>query len=227
MVWQHHEKGTVVPGWSVDVLDPRRALIAKTSSSHLKSEIPDTHGGIRLTHVGHEMLAYWHGVRGGKVMPDCSDISPAGFRSLLPYSRYLSWEGPEDLRIRVFGSALCTVLGTDMTGDNMLETLLPDQREKETAYLRAMHEHPCGLIFVRHSFIVGGGSREIEVLHLPIGPEGPEASEPGKSRILGSIMVREVPEHWDGETDRDQPLERIDMACIDIGFGTPDWVVGD
>lgn len=214
--------GYVVPGWSASAFDPAYVRATKTAYSGQTSGLPVVQGNLSLTHVGSEMLTYWHGVRGSRAMPDSSQISPSGFRELLPYARYLSWEGEEDLRIRVFGSALSAALGHDLTGMNLLDFMVPEERDRELATFRALHAHPCGSVAVKRSYIAGGGVRELEVLHLPVAAVSNSGDETaGLGRILGSVMMRELPDRWDGMADSQKPMDLLELSFIDIGFGVP------
>lgn len=212
----------VVPGWSAPAFDPAYVRATKTAFSGQARGLPTVHGDFSLTHVGNEMLTYWHGVRGSRAMPDSSQISPSGFRELLPYARYLSWEGAEDLRIRVFGSALSAALGHDLTGMNLLDVMVPEERDRELATFRSLHAHPCGSVAVKRSYIAGGGVRELEVLHLPVAVVSNSGDgHVGYGRILGSVMMRELPDRWDGMADSRKPMDLLELAFIDIGFGVP------
>ncbi|MEQ8746386.1 PAS domain-containing protein [Pyruvatibacter sp.] len=203
----------VVPGWATKAFDPHHARTAKTASSGLRQSLASAHGGIALTNVGQELIAYWHGARGDNPVPATSDISPKNFHEILPYARYMSWDGPEDLRIRVFGSALSTAFGMDLTGFNLLDLFEPETLPLEVERFRALHAQPCGSVTVRHAYFEGGSAREIELVHLPV------RGHP--SRILGTVMVREIPERWNGEADRTRPMDTLDFSYIDVGFGIP------
>ncbi|MGD1935902.1 MAG: PAS domain-containing protein, partial [Candidatus Phaeomarinobacter sp.] len=191
--------GETLPSWSQPAFDPDHVRSVKTAFSGQTGSLPSVSEDMTLTHVGREMLAYWHGTRGANSMPDTSQINPADFRELLPYSRYLSWEGPDDLRIRVLGSALSAAIGIDLTGMNLIDLLGPEERDDDLVGFRALHAHPCGSVTIKRSHIVGGGTREIELVHLPVA--GMSASGEGLAngdRILGSIMLRDLPDRWDG-----------------------------
>lgn len=219
---QDGNSGQTLPSWSQPAFDPDYVRAVKTAFSGQTDGLPSVPADVSLTHVGHEMLTYWHGTRSTQPMPDSSQISPGDFRELLPYSRYLSWEGPEDLRIRVLGSALSAAIGTDLTGMNLIDLLGPDERDDDMAAFRALHGHPCGSITIKRSHIVGGGTREIELVHLPVAgiSNSGEDLESG-DRILGSIMMRELPDRWDGMADRTKYMEPVSRCFIDIGFGVP------
>lgn len=212
----------VVPGWSAPAFDPSYVRATKTEFSGQTEGLPMVQGDISLTHVGNEMLTYWHGVRGSRAMPDSSQISPSGFRDLLPYARYLSWEGAEDLRIRVFGSALSAALGHDLTGMNLLDLMVPEERDRELSTFRELHAQPCGSVAIKRSYIAGGGVRELEVLHLPVAAISNSGDgNVGCGRILGSVMMRELPDRWDGMADSKKPMDLLELSFIDIGFGVP------
>lgn len=79
-----------------------------------------------------ELAAYLDSVRGDKEMPDRADIQPSEIARLLPNMIIAeAVDGGADFRVRLFGTALVTLLGEERTGK-----LLSEFAEEGTAYSR-------------------------------------------------------------------------------------------
>lgn len=77
-----------------------------------------------------ELAAYLDSVRGDKEMPDRADIQPSEIARLLPNMIIAeAVDGGADFRVRLFGTALVTLLGEERTGK-----LLSEFAEEGTAY---------------------------------------------------------------------------------------------
>lgn len=205
-----------LPGWVAPLLDPKRVAQVKSAATAERHGVARVHGEIELTGLGHELLTYWMSVRGDKAMPVSADVKPSGFRELLPYVRYMSWEGPEDLRIRVFGSALTAALGMDLTGMSLADMLLPHERDSDMERMRLLHAHPCGSVVHRTFHGQDGSSHVVELLNLPVAP-----GEDGKARIIGSVMMCDPPDAWSITYDTKRAMDFVHGAYIDIGYGVP------
>ncbi|HEX7775673.1 MAG TPA: PAS domain-containing protein [Parvibaculum sp.] len=68
------------------------------------------------------LTAYWESKRNGNAMPDRRDIVPSEIVKLLPNLHICEvLEDGRDFRFRLFGTALVTVLGAEMTGKRVSE----------------------------------------------------------------------------------------------------------
>ncbi len=206
-------------GWVRTAISKDQILRIKAASDGMAASVPRKVGGLELTHVSHQFLAYWLEARGGKPMPDAGDIRPRDFAQLLPYMRYLSWEGPERLVYRIFGTALAEVAKIDLTGMNMLDLVEQEHKARSVRGLQWLHEVPCGLLQVRDITDANGLPRACEFLSLPVAP-----GADGKKRVIGPGMLREkdAPEDFSLVVNQDSVTRLKRLVFIDIGYGIPD-----
>ncbi|MBO6634193.1 PAS domain-containing protein [Parvibaculum sp.] len=205
----------IAPGWVSRALDRDYALNARADIAGDASDVPDRHGGIRLSPVGHQLLAWWFEARGDAAMPSADDVSPRALRQLLPYIRYMSWDGDE-LVIRIFGSALAAAAGRDLTGSRLYEGDY-EGRAADVARMKALHDTPCGLVMIRELPDGSGGIHPCELLTLPVA-----AGSDGSPRVIGTVMGVELKEaSWSKKVGYSGDIALRRAAFIDIGYGLP------
>ena len=213
--------GQLSPAWVATAMSRDYALAAKVDIEGDASSIPDSYGGIRLTTVGHQFLAWWLEARRGAAMPSAEAVSPRALRQLLPYIRYMSWEGPECMVYRIFGSALAEGTGVDLTGSDLYGAEYHG-RATDIARMKMLHRAPCGGIMIRELPGQNGGKYPCELLTLPIAP-----GADGKLRTIGTVMPTEIDENvWTKKIRLDTELRLLRSVFIDIGYGVPDPALG-
>ncbi|MBX3506070.1 MAG: PAS domain-containing protein [Parvibaculum sp.] len=178
-------------------------------------EVPDEVGGMPLSNVGKQLLAWWHEARGEKPMPDAADVQPRALVELLPYIRYLSWEPNGALVFRIYGSALAAATGMDLTG---IDVFVQGHKEVEAdrQRLRLLHEQPCGILMIRDVFDSSGRNYPCEFMTLPIGP-----GEDGKKRIIGTVAPAERVEAWSTDVSFHEIFKLRRAVYFDTGAGVP------
>ncbi len=214
----NHEKGPVA-GWAYASLRPEVANSASAAVSAPLSDVPRQHGTVTLTPVAHAFLAYWWHVRGDKTIPAADDIAPPQMRTLSPYVRYLHWDG-DTLIHRLWGSALTEGIGYDLTGQDVIQYIPSDKRAANLAVLRALHEQPCGVVFVVRDEGEARSGMSAEMSFLPVA-----AGSSHGPRLIGTMQWRET--EGVGHAPRAESagkevlvLERA--SFIDIGAGVAD-----
>ena len=186
------------------------------------ASVPDLFGDVRLTGVGHQFLAWWLEACGDEIIPSPDAVSPRALRQVLPYIRYMSWEGPEKLVFRIYGSALAEATGFDLTGCDLFGLGDYPGRHLDISRLKTLHDMPCGLVMLREMQGFDGNRYPCELLTMPIAP-----AADGKPRIIGTIVPTEVHEDiWTRKIrmDREPGLKRA--VFIDTGHGVPDPLLG-
>ena len=186
------------------------------------SAVPRVHGGMELTGIGHQFLAWWLEARGDGPMPAPEAVRPRALRKILPYIRYMSWEGPEQLVFRIYGSALAEASGIDLTGVDLFGLGEYPGRALDIARLRALHDTPCGVVLLREMRGFDGNAYPCEMVTLPVA-----SGADGKPRVIGTILPVEVREEvWTKKIrlDREPGLTRA--VFIDTGHGVPDPLLG-
>ncbi|MGD1934574.1 MAG: PAS domain-containing protein [Candidatus Phaeomarinobacter sp.] len=162
-------------------------------------------------------LAYWKEARGRSALPSPEDIRPSELTELLPYLRYMRWDGPERVVFRLWGTGLAELMKTDLTGLNVFDMLPERERETERVRLKNLHLVPCGFAQQRRVTDVSGVTRLFEFLTLPV-----SAGSDGQPRMIGpGSFVDAVP----GERVElaDDPKTVIhSFTYLDLGFGIPE-----
>ena len=207
----------VPPGWVSHALTPDYARAARADIDLDLSAVPVCHDGLRLTPAGHQLLGWWFDARGDNPMPLPADVSPKRLRQLLPYIRYMSWDGPEELLIRVFGSALAEGIGIDLTGTRMFAGAY-NGRDLDIARMKMLHEVPCGGIMIRDLPDMSGDMHPCELVTLPVA-----AGEDGAPRLIGTVMPTKAPDTiWTRKVDYAGDISLRRATFIDLGSGLPD-----
>lgn len=215
-------KNASVAPWASRSLSSSVANRAKATLEQPTDNVPRRHGNVRLTNVAHQFFAYWLEARGDKLMPSPDDIRPSRFRQLLPYVRYLHWEG-DKLIHRLWGSALTEATGFDLTGTDMFDFVRSVNRKRDIANLRLLHSQPCGLV------VVASRRREedrqftdSEMTYFPVAnPDG------SSMRLIGTIQLREPMDEVDFVREVAQsevgptPIPVKAGSFIDVGAGIP------
>lgn len=161
-------------------------------------------------------LSYWKAARGRAPIPASADIRPAEFVSLLPYIRYMRWDGAQSLVYTVWGTGLAEWMKADLTGVNALDLLPARERPMEVQRLKCLHEVPCGFVQQRKVTDRSGATRLFEFLMLPVA-----AGADGRLRMIGPGSFVDA-----------LPGERVELAddpktiihsfrYLDLGFGVP------
>lgn len=216
------QRGEIRWGWAAKALSRNYARSARVDIRLDAATIPDLHDDIRLTPVGHQLLAWWHEARGDNPMPSPDDVSPKTLRQLLPYIRYLSWEGPTSMLYRIFGSALAEVSGVDLTGADLYGDEDYPGRTTDIARMKMLHRTPCGVVMIRELPGRDGIQYPCEMMTLPIAP-----GADGKQRVIGTVMPTEINESiWTKKIDLPIGLNLLRSVFIDVGFGRPDLALG-
>ncbi|CDO59771.1 hypothetical protein BN1012_Phect1557 [Candidatus Phaeomarinobacter ectocarpi] len=180
------------------------------------TDLPELEEGIALSHRSQAFLAYWNDVRGASKIPAADDVRPSDFISLLPYVRYLRWDGAGSLVFKVWGTALADWMNADLTGRNVFDLLPESERAAEQVRLKNLHSLPCGFVQQRRVTDISGMTRLFEFLTLPVA-----AGSDGQLRMIGpGSFVDAVP----GERVElaDDPKTVIhSFRYLDLGFGVP------
>lgn len=212
----------VAPAWVSRVLSRDYLAGATVDLDSDTAPVPDIHNGVRLTGVGHQFLAWWQQARKGTPVPGPDAVNPRALRQILPYIRYMSWEGPEKLVFRIYGSALAEATGFDLTGYDLFGLRDYPARSADIARLKVLHEMPCGVIMLREMQGYDGNNYPVELLTMPIAP-----GEDGKPRVIGTIVPIEVHEDmWTKKIRMDREPGLTRAVFIDTGHGVPDPLLG-
>ena len=134
------------PRWVSTYLNQRHVVKIRARVPEPRPAVPEEIPGYNLTHPARERLCWWMSGRGEKFLPTADDVELRSLVELMPYIRYMSWEGDESLVIRVFGSALCEAAGMDLRGVDLFAYGEHENRARDIARLKLLPKHPCGVI---------------------------------------------------------------------------------
>jgi hypothetical protein len=212
-----------IPGWIAHQLEASYVSRVKARVENPECDVPLIVDGYEVSNVGHQLLVWWLSARGDRVLPDVNDLDMRALVELSPYLRYASWEGPEELIVRVFGSALSVGASRDTTGENIYADQSASWRDHDLCRMTEMRDKPFGLINFWAVKDDQGGGLFVEVVSLPIAP-----GADGKQRVISSFMPIDVI-HKSGMGDRLETTIDIDCSVefrgeifIEAGLGVPD-----
>jgi hypothetical protein len=181
------------------------------------------HGGIALTNVGYEFLRYYMWACGDQGIAHEKDIRPPDFVPVLPFVRYFEWDG-RGLHCRVFGSALATAVGIDLTGYDMLALQADDLKPRTIKVVEDVHRYSCGAVSLWQMTGAGGGNVDVEFTYFPV------AVDPGRPvRVIGTMMIAGDLDAFIASADENGffdglafvGMKIVEDRFIDVGFGTP------
>ena len=206
-----------ISGWVAGYLDPAHTARDRARLDNRGPREAEPVGGYMPTNAGAELLAWWMSVRGDKNMPGAEDVHMEALVELAPYLRYLSWDSPERLIVRLFGTALCAGLKFDITGHDLFGFGDYPHRDRDMARLKLLHSLPCGVVLFWEMTDTAGGEHQMELLTLPIG-----AGVDGANRLIGTVMPIHQETRWDAVLTYAEAPKLRDALFIDLGFGVPD-----
>lgn len=212
-----------MPGWITSKLEASHVARVKARLQSEKTDAPRVVGGYQLSNVGHQLLTWWFSVLGDRAMPCAEDFNMRSLIELAPYLEMASWEGPEALVVRLYGSALAAVSGHDRTGENIFKDETIDRRDADIRRLKLLHLTPCGVLTFWVLYDGQGQPFLIEALTLPLA-----AGVDEKPRVVTTFMPvdrkssnsRSV--RWETMLDMQQPHGFSGEIFIDVGRGVPD-----
>ncbi len=164
------------------------------------------------------MLAYWRRLQkeeGG--IPRRSSLNPVAIRDLLPFIFLLERRAPDDLLVRLAGTALDAISPMPMTGANYLDLCPEETRPMVSDMVTAVVTHPCGHRFKREATFHNGKSHQITTLSLPM------TSEDGECRYMVGVSASKtdlLPSNI--EPGRYVAVKILQSEFVDLGFGIPD-----
>ncbi|PCJ68798.1 MAG: hypothetical protein COA62_13280 [Rhodobiaceae bacterium] len=197
-------------------LEPSHAARVRARLDNREPREVEPIDGYMPSNVGAELLAWWMSARGDKDMPAADDVRMETLVELAPYLRYLGWDGPERLIVRLFGTALSAGMGQDMTGQDLFGFGDYPDRGSDIARLKLLHSHPCGVVLFWEMADTAGGEHQMELLTLPVG-----AGADGGNRLIGTVMPVHQEARWESVLTYAEVPKLREAQFIDLGFGVP------
>jgi hypothetical protein len=150
-----------------------------------------------------EVTAYWHALRGTRLVPRRSQINPRGIERALPHSFILERIAPGVARFRIAGNRVNGRPGDDLLGSTFTTLFANEIRPQVAALLETVFQTPC-TAELRLGTSVTPKDRGRMVL-LPL-----ESDLGDVSRILGCVVTTEqngeAPSQFDDFSASYRPL---------------------
>ena len=138
-----------------------------------------------------ELFDYWEERRGGRMMPERSEIEPGAIRRALADTFILSFEPSSGHPFRLAGTRVCALFGREIKGEAFLHLFAHGARREMRELLAIIAEECIGM--VASASEVGESATSVELILLPLGYQGGS----GTARFLGALAPNDPP-HWLG-----------------------------
>ena len=153
-----------------------------------------------------QVRAYWDALRNGRLMPNRTEIDPRGLQNALEYSFIVERIAPGVARVRVAGSHLGDLTGTEVRGMPLGSLLNSASRRQISDTLEEVFETPAeATLYLSTPKTLSKPALEARLLLLPLKSDLGDVS-----RILGAIVARgdlsSAPRRFD--------IDRIDLQPI-------------
>ena len=133
-----------------------------------------------LTHL----RAYWDKLRRGRLAPYRAELDPREFEDALEAMFILEHLGPEQIRVRLAGMALCEMMGMEVRGMPPEAFIAAEHRTAFSRHLNAALNGPCVVELDLVATDNLGGPVEAHMLLLPLRSDFGEVT-----RILGCVSA--------------------------------------
>lgn len=153
-----------------------------------------------------KLYDYWNEVRDGGFAPDRFEIEPVKIADILPDVFILECHDSSTYHFRLAGTRLCSALGHELRGYNMLDYWAGDDREAVQNLLHNVVNDGAGAVM---ELTCINGDREhavFEMLVLPLVHGGRTVN-----RILGSFAALNLP-YWLGTVE----LTELHLTSFDL-----------
>lgn len=161
------------------------------------------------------LLAYWREIRGGELVPSRSNFRPGDVTRLLPSLLLLEYRDPDALVYRLTGTEIVERMGTDFTGMNLFDLVLPHQLAGSRCMFNALRRQPCGLVVRTELLSKYNTAFVAELIYLPL------LNREGEITQLVSV-VSVIKRYQPGKKSGDiQSMTALESIYVDIGAGVP------
>jgi hypothetical protein len=162
--------------------------------------------------------AYWGALPKDNLIPSRTSFDPADLPAILPGFAVHEFLSPNNILVRLCGSAVVERFGYEMTGKNYLSHFRAPRQPEVYEALSKVIDCPCGLLVHIRMFRESGITIDYEVLGFPFRNEQGIAN----LAIYHTETLKSHPKLAPrGDRRKDSmPLRRM---YIDIGAGVPDW----
>ncbi len=160
---------------------------------------------------------YWASLPRRDLVPARADFDPIAVPRLLPTFVIHELIAPDDIRIRLAGTAIREHYGVEITGRNYLDFVPEERRAMASRAIHLVCERPCGMLARITSSTESGALMINESLALPL------RDDAGRCRL---VYYQSNTRPQVAREPGDDPLrlhETVRRRFYDIGAGVPDY----
>jgi hypothetical protein len=166
------------------------------------------------------LIDYWYSLPRpeGALCPYHKDIDLSALGKHADYIFLDEWHNEDVVCVIHSGEALNTLLGTNLTGSNIMLLFSENEFSIERKFFKAIFTQPCAGLLARHGSTVSGTHFIYRTTYLPL------LSISGKTRFAigtGAMLEGNTSKDDYGYTDFGD-LELLEREVFDIGAGIPD-----
>ena len=164
------------------------------------------------------LMEAWQRWRGGRLLPNRSDLDLADIKLLLPRIVLIEVRSAAEAIFRLAGSWIREELGFELTGLNYVDLAEPEGRAERGQLLLAEARQPCGAVMLYRHQYASGAVMPLEIVSLPLNPD----TDGAPMLLIGLLTVLQRP-----PMPENAPGARIlapgrELRFFDIGAGVPD-----
>ena len=161
------------------------------------------------------LARHWLDIAGDRIMPAKSDLRPEELVRTLPNLLIYEYVSPEEIRFRLYGTALRAAYRRDLTGENYLDLTPPGERKETSERLFTLINFPCAAF----SRLMAPAGKEVMGTYEAVGfPLTDDKGKPGFAIYASDLIQRGL-----APCDRDpQKIHNLAPMFLDIGNGLPD-----
>lgn len=165
-----------------------------------------------------QFTAYWKTLQAEAEgpLPARSQFDPSQITTLLPHVYLLEHKSPEEMIVRLMGTALDEISGIPVTGLNYFDVCPPEDVSLYMEINERLHALPCASLVVRDITFENGKNYSLSSLGFPM------ANDEGKLAYSIGLMLPARQFKSDDMNNGGVAHSVLrDLTYIDIGFGVP------
>ena len=166
-----------------------------------------------------QFFAHWNalGKHESVGIPLKSALKPMAMTSLLPDMALVEYPGPEVLTARVMGTNLDTVLGKNVTNENLFSFIKEDDKPLSNSFYAKIVSHPVGGVLTRNVIDSNGTQFAVKSIILPM------CDDDGRVVYMLSLYDTSIMNSTLFTTfGKFLSFSGMSYEWLDIGFGVPD-----
>ncbi|WP_299375987.1 PAS domain-containing protein [uncultured Kiloniella sp.] len=165
------------------------------------------------------LLDHWLSLPREGVLPLRSSFLPEKVPQILPSLIIYEMVAEDFIRFRLAGTAVRERMGFDPTGENYLNYVADERKEKASQSFFAVIDQPCGMRVISNHGMSTGRKMFLEVLMLPLKND----MSPNPIVLCQSNEIKPIEEEQIPDNARVENITIVRRDFIDIGAGISDF----